>query len=320
VSPVDIMTNTEKYGPCKVTDNIVKDKKRFNRFKKMLEEECSRLEKTKSFSEQKHLSQIIDEIKCLKSYFQMRLERDLDVSKQENNTNLQSLYDKYFDSYTSKKELLEDLKKESDNFFFNRKMSQLCHSYGVFQEHINENNKVSIECKNYFRFLLFQDYFETFPKLLRPVLKRVWTERNKHRWIEPFSTREFYNLFSWIVSDETINHENIKNMYSKLRNDIAHTTVLLGESDLQLHERGRFNKKREEIKGMGLEDIMKQIDVFEMVAIIYSTELDFRLLNLGLKKDDSYFKEWKEFFKNYRSEWQKIGAITRNDDKMSMAA
>lgn len=313
-------------------NNIVKDKDRFKKFKSLLDEEFKSLEKDRSFSNLSHMDKIIKELKCLKGFYLQwfttteMFRNDAKIIK----GNVQSLYDLFFNSFQKNNhELLRFLNEKSMDYFFLRKISQLCHYHGVFTDELKPKSAIPPEFKTYFQLSLFLDFFETFPRFIQPILEPLWFSERGHFFDRDRNiTRDRYRIFEKIIKDsflarlyltkssvsEKEGEKKSKRLdcYFDLRNTLAHATVIFESDDLLLFDPGKsLSDEGQKTEKKSIGPILEKIEAFEKFVIVYATELDIRLLKLSLSKDDSIFPEWMEYFKIYNDAWQKIGSFAK---------
>ena len=189
----------------------------------------------------------------------------------------------------------------SYDYFFARKVHQLSHSYGEFKKHIEINEEIPDQIKDYYLFLLFLDYFETFPIFLKPMMREIWEKKAGHIWKGFYRTWDSYKIFQTIVPNLVLEHGKIRMLHSKLRNRIAHSTILFLPNGLEYNYDGELGE------GLLLEEAKKYIDNFQKLVIIFATEFDLRILRLGLQGEDKYYDNWFRYFEIYNEDWQRIG-------------
>ena len=284
--------------------NIVIDDDRLNHFKDILNEEYSRLIRAKTFQSVENLDKIIHEVTLLKSHYVNVLPEDENENNEKSiENNLKTLYDGYFNGFPNDATLMDDLYSNSGKFFNLKKLFQLSRIFGIINEDDDFKKRVPIELQNYLHFIIFLDYFESFPRYLRPVLKHTWETVGGHVWFGRYQTRDYYNILYSRIPNFIIEYDKIKTTYRILRNDIAHSSVFFQEDIYEIFISPENNK----IKSESIEETMDKIRDFETMAVIYATEFDLRVLQIGLNKNDIAYDRWINFFEIYNECWQKIG-------------
>ena len=254
----------------------------------------------------------------MKYYFQDKLRKQMDKDNYNKFiSGMDAIYTDFFRSLPKLK-IFSYLQEETDQYFFLRKMYQLCHCHGVFNDDILGVEKIPTNVKYYFYLHLFLDFFESFPKFLAPVIKKIWIKSAGHIWKPSYTAREIYRIWLSRYGSKYsigVKYSILDNYYCELRNDIAHGTVLFDDNNLDLRvkhwETWSKDKKtnyRNDIRNEKTADLVKQFTTFNYIAIIYCTEFDLRLLKLGLENHlDGHCPEWNEYMKIYNESWQKIG-------------
>ena len=292
--------------------NIVIDDDRFMVFKKNLKAEYNRLKKGNTYKNNKKLKNIIHEVILLKKHYINKSFEFGNLDDRKNiETNLESLYGKYFDGFNNKSKLLNHIFINSGNFFNLKKLFQLSRIYGIINEDGDFKKLFPIEIQHYFHFIVFLDYYESFPRYLLPVLKYTWEESGGHVWIGRYHTRDYYNILYKIVPTFKIKYKKIMNTYRTLRNDIAHSSVFFKKNIYEIYSTPGSNIPEQN----NIKKKMEEILDFETMAVIYATEFDIRVLKLGLDGNDDGIKKWMDFFKIYNDCWQKIGPPIDLEDR-----
>lgn len=283
-------------------DNIMDNPVRFGQFKVILKKEYSRFRDGNSFQARKDLDRIIGDVTGLRECFKRKLiENTENGSINRINNNLKSFYDEFFSSFDEESHMFDWLLGNSHDYFFARKVHQLSHSYGEFKKHIENKEEIPNQIKDYYLFLLFLDYFETFPIFLKPMIREIWENKAGHFWKGFYRTRDSYKIFYTIVPDLIVDYEKIRMLHSRLRNKIAHSTILFQPDRLEYNKDGQLEN------GLSLEEAKTYIDSFQKLVIIFATEFDLRILRLGLQGDDNYYDNWFRYFEIYNEDWQRIG-------------
>jgi hypothetical protein len=283
--------------------NIVSDKNRFRAFQNDLDEAVKRITLTKSYPTDNNFPVIINEVEFLKKYYLKKLAA-IDPNRSEKiEVSLKFFHDTYFASFQRKDLLLKFLFEKSRNLEYFRKLAQLNHTHGIIQNNITGDSEVMNESKMYMNLLLFLDYFEIFPKYLRPILMRIWKMELKHEWIEPTSTREFYYLIYWIMNAKLFRMKELKH-YLNIRNSVAHSSSIISDETLIFPPRW-FNSGKKPIK-YKLKEIEQEITLFMYLPIIFSTDLDLRIFSLFNCGNKKLFPYWIEYLQYYNGEIQRM--------------
>jgi len=294
-------------------DSIVINKDQLEVFKENLEKIYSSckdkgtIEKPQEFNKK-----VIKKIEELKQYFLDKLERKMDpASFLEFQKGMDELYSDFYHNFENKITLLEYFSKETDKYFFLRKMYQLCHCYGVFNDDIWGAKNIPENVKKYFYLYLFLDFFESFSKFIQPMIKTIWLAKTGHIWFGRYRLREIYRI--WLNDKHLkysigIKYKDLDDNYCELRNDIAHGTVLIYDDNLVLRTKYKEKKNRDKMRVKPINELIDEFETFFNIAIIYSTEFDLRMLELSQREDiNKFFGEWMKYFKVYNESWQKIG-------------
>jgi hypothetical protein len=289
--------------------NVRDNNDRFIQFKNMLNKECIQLNEQRTFSAINNLEKIINELQILNELIKQELISEIkNVRKIDIDNNLTTFYETFFTLFKDEGNLLEYLSKNFQDYFFIRKVHQLSHAHGVYIDEISENPNIARQIKSYYLFLLFLDYYETFPFFIRPMTIKIWESKKRPEFNYLEGNMLLYKQFNIIVPNLVIDFNKINRTYRKLRNKIAHSFILYYPNYILYSQDGM------KVYKLSLAKIKKEINSFQNWVIVFGTEFDLKMLNIGLNGEDRYFDDWLQYFKTYNEDWQKIGPSVLNDN------
>lgn len=297
--------------------NIDSDDDRFYHFKEELAEVTNKLIQNRKFSDMDKIKWIIGEIEKMHERFKNELIEKIHVVHKEKcdirsvNQNLASFYDPFFEKYQDDSiGMMKYLREKSLDYFLNKKIYQLSHFHGIYKDDIKGKDKFSLAFQTYFLLQLYVDYYEIFPKYLLPIIIEEKEHLSDNVETDNISYY-FYKRIKEVIKKPILLDWKKMEIQSSLRNSIAHASIIMENDNFISYNMKKiedwYSVKNESNKH-SVEETLDYIYCFNRLLIVYSTELDLRLLNLAPKNQtDDFFKVWVEYFKIYNNGWQKIG-------------
>lgn len=311
------MSNNNKFKNFNPGNTIVDNTPKLIEFKKKLKTQYEVIENCTSYPEDlEDMKSIINEIELLKIYFEKKM-NDKDSGRYRKViSDLDYFYQKFRECFKDSNEIISYINEETEDFFFLRKTYQLSHCYGVFNDNINGNEDIPEDVINYYFLYLFLDSFESFAKFLQPIFKRIWN-KSGHITSKYYDNKDIYDdLYNHLFEEREIylgiDYYDIFNFYRHLRNEIAHSTILISGNKFEIRKitnRGyQINlKRKKQYEECDTKSIFHDIEIFLMVMIIYATEFDIMMLRICLDRDNKSFSSWKKYLHVYWNSWKNIG-------------
>ena len=271
--------------------DLIKD---FGKFLPLLETELENLKKIGKFSEKGKVSEFVNRLKeMVNTKFIPQINKtirlDPNIIKQE----LGKILDPYFDSFETKQELLADLKENSGAYFSFEKAYQMSHVRGVFTKNIDGSQMFSTDIQNYYLSRLFIDCYESLLVILRPVLLFHWGKEKKGEKFPTKRTSEQYRFLEKQFPQGPFKILQISEKYNELRNKFSHSKVLFREDKIIFWD---LENAPSSISPLDVYPILQtMIDLL----VIFTTEMDIRILRLAKPENDVIFQSWIEYFENY---------------------
>ena len=289
-------------------NTIVKNPDKFKEFKKKLKGINVDMNRSNRYNINEDIYEyIIKELKNLLIEFEIRLietSLDRDYAKKviEDRNYFLSIFR---NSFKNNIDFIKYIDNESINYFFMQKISQLSHGYGLFHGEIAKSEEIPKDIKNYFYLFLFLDSYECFGKYLNPFFKKIWNDSG-HITSKEYSSRDIYRNLGVLFENRTITlgikNEELFRKYTFLRNDIAHSSIIVRNN--KFISGYELNKK---IEDYNIDEVINDIDIFLITMIIYATAFDIEMLELYFTKDSKIFNNWIKFFNKYWESWEFIG-------------
>ncbi len=300
--------------------NIVNDPDEWDNFQDKLKD---LKEKDVNDIDQEDIDFILKSVGGLKEHFLNEIHKE-DGNKDEVELfkeDLEYYYNRFFKGFKEEEKLFEYLEDKSQDYFYSKKMYQLCLLRGkLYSDKRNEDKEsssnldLSKDLLGHLRLTLFIDFFETFPRFFETIFLRHMLESDNYKKEirgRPNITREWYNLLAIVVSP-LIKHDTLQKDLFNLRNDIAHSTFLVDGKELYIYFiKKNYNEKGDvELKTKDMENEIETIKRFQNCVIVISTEFDIRLLEKfkNVKDNEKLLKRWKHFFDIYLKYWLQLSS------------
>jgi hypothetical protein len=268
--------------------------KDYDAFLKSLADELERLKQAGNFSGIKELPEIIQKIRDMQAVkFIPRVAEGLSLEEEDLHKELSAFFEPYWTNFTNEKELLEDLKKESGDFFGMRIAYQLSHARGTWKHKVKANKSIDRDIKRYFQSRVFSDCYETLPVLLYPVLRIHWMNAGKDESKFPEGVFGQYKFLIELLKTSSFKAIEIDEEFRKLRNDISHASVLFEGMEIFVWNDEDIPQKR------SLFRMFPQMETMMDLLVIYATDLDLRILAMAQAGKDDIFAPWMEYFEIY---------------------
>ncbi len=249
------------------------------------------------------ISEIIGYIKGIEECESRKLRIDFNNKYDIILKRIQEIIDGCEDHFTKEEKRLNYIFNETNSLMYHKKMFQLSRINGYIE---NDDRYINIDndIKNYMKYQLFVDYFESFPKLIIPLLKLHWEELSGHYWLPWYKTNDYYNIICAIIPSFLKTFHKDKKMLFNLRNDFAHSNIYINEVTIEFFEpvKMKFSKNR-----IPLDEILEISSGFNRLSTIISTKLDYSIMKIGTNKSMINNVQWLGYFEAYKGEIDRIG-------------
>lgn len=268
--------------------------KDYDVFLKSLADELVRLKKAGDFSGITELPDIIHKVRDMQAVkFIPRVAEGLSLEEEDLHQELKAFFEPYWANFATEKDLLEDLKKQSGDFFGMRIAYQLSHARGTWKHKVKTNKGIDRDIKRYFQSRVFSDCYETLPVLLYPVLRMHWINAGKEESKFPKGVFEQYKFLIELLKTSSFKAIEIDEEFRRLRNDISHASVLFEGREIYVWNDEDNPQKRSPLR------MFPQMETMMDLLVIYATDLDLHILEMAHPGKDDIFKSWMEYFEIY---------------------
>lgn len=266
----------------------------FDQFIVDLQEELICLKSAASFEGLKKMSGIISSLEMMnQKEIIPRLKNHIGIDNKEIGKQLERIFQPYFRSFSSDKELLEDLKTKSGNYFAQQKAYQLSHVRGIWKTRLNSDENLSPDVKAYFLGRLFIDNYETLPVVLRPVILYHWDKIENDERSFPRKTSKQYEFMTLHFSDSVFSQLSIDRDFNRIRNNLSHSKILFRENKIIYWDQNNSPGSNSPLSFYPFMETMTNL------LVVFATDMDLRVLRMGREGNDEIFPLWMEYFENY---------------------
>lgn len=268
--------------------------KDYDVFLKSLADELARLRQAGDFSGIVELPHIIQKVRDMQEVkFIPNVAKGLSLEEDDLYQELNAFFEPYWTHFANEKDLLEDLKKQSGDFFGMRIAYQLSHARGTWKHRVEADKSIDRDIKRYFLSRVFSDCYETLPVLLFPLLRMHWIKSGEDELKFPPGVFGQYKFLIGLLNASSFKAIDINDEFRKLRNEVSHASVLFEGKEIFVWNDEDNPQKRSPLR------MFPQMEIMMDLLVIYATELDLRILEMAQAGRDDIFPLWIEYFDIY---------------------